>query len=427
MRTPFILALGLTLFASLAQAETKNIILMIGDGMGHTHLTAYRHMQHSGGTAAIAPTIFDQLLVGTSSTHPEGNTIVTDSASSATALATGHKTCNGAVSVDCDGKPLGTLFQAAKKRGMLTGVVSTSHVNHATPAAFFAHHPSRQAYNAIADQYLDTRVNEKLPVDVIIGGGTSYFLRADRNLVEELKAQGYQYADSWKDLDKLSAAPALGLLAEAGLPSALDNPEPRPLARMTDRALSLLKDAEKGFVVMIEGSQIDWCGHANDIACAMGEMHDFAEAAAVAKTFVDANPDTLLLITADHETGGLSLGADGHYQWRADAIRSIRHTAPALSQKLIAADKWEPTWKALTGLALSGKEKTALANARDAGGATLTGAIKNLIDSRSHTGWTTGGHTAADVPLMVYGAGGEYFRGLVDNAEIGRRLIKMVD
>ncbi len=131
--------------------------------------------------------------------------------------------------------------------------------------------------------------------------------------MQEFKQAGFSYADNWQDLSKLEKLPAMALLAQVGFPSALDNPQPRPLATMTEKALQLLSPQPEGFVMMIEGSQIDWCGHANDIACAMAEMDDFANAIKVAKAYVDSHPDTILVITADHETGGLSLGAEGDY------------------------------------------------------------------------------------------------------------------
>ncbi|WP_111642149.1 alkaline phosphatase [Marinimicrobium alkaliphilum] len=418
---------ALALVAGPSFAEAPNIIVMIGDGMGPAHLTAYRHYQHQGPAYEAPPTILDRLVVGMSSTQPHDDTVVTDSGASATALATGHKTCNQAIAVDCDGEPLRTLFHAAKARGMLTGVVATSQVYHATPASFFAHHRSRHAYGAIADHLMDNTMSDALPVDVIFGGGKRNMVREDRNLVEALQAEGYTYADNLVALEALSRAPALALLADSGLPHALDNPEARVLARMTERALALVDGHEQGFVMMIEGSQIDWCSHANDIACTLAEMHDFAEAARVAKAFIRNNPNTLLVITGDHETGGLSVGANNEYQWLPDVIRNVKHSAGVLSRLLRESETWEQTWLDNTGLTLEDEEKAALYRARAAGQDPLADAIKDLINRRSHTGWTSGGHTAVDVPILAYGAHRERFAGFVDNAEIGRRLIELLE
>ncbi|MDQ2075978.1 alkaline phosphatase [Marinimicrobium sp. ABcell2] len=422
--SPIALSLLLLTFAASSVAAPKNIIVMVGDGMGPSHVTGYRHMQHTSGE--VKPTILDELLVGWSSTHPDDDTIVTDSASSATALATGHKTCNLSIAMDCNDRPLKTLFQKAKQHGKWTGIAVTSQVNHATPAPFYAHSPTRHQLNEIADQLVDNRVNEQLPVDVILGGGVQFFVREDRNLVEELKAEGYQYADSWKSLNKLDRAPALGLLAKVALPSALESPVPDPLATLTDRALQLLSKNEKGFVLVVEGSQIDWCSHANDIACAMAEMDDFAAAVTVARDFVDAHPDTLLVITGDHETGGLSLGANNQYHWHPHVIRGVKLTANTLSDRLLKTKRWQRAWQKHTGIELDEEEQSALSQARSAGKEELATAIKDIINRRSHTGWTSHGHTAVDVPIMAYGAGSERFHGFVDNADIGARLMEAI-
>ncbi len=422
--TPLLIAL--LCWTGPALGQPTNIILMIGDGMGPNHVTAYRHFRHLG-TGEVPPTILDELLVGLSSTHPGDDTIVTDSASSATALATGHKTCNRFIAMTCNQEPIPTLFQKAKQRDMLTGIAVTSQVYHATPAPFYAHQRSRSHYAAIADQLVDNRVDGALPVDVIFGGGKRNMIRNDRNLAEELRGEGYDYANTWEAVDALSKPPALALLADSGLPSALDNPVVEPLARLTSKALELLAQGENGFVLMVEGSQIDWCSHANDIACTLAEMHDFAAAVAVAKRFVDDNPNTLLVITGDHETGGLSLGANNEYQWHAAVIRAVTLTANTLSQKMRDSRQWQELWHQHTGITPTISERRALHQARGRSQEALADAIKAIINQRSHTGWTSGGHTAADVPIMAYGAGSERFHGFVDNAEIGRRLLKFLD
>ena len=173
-----------------------------------------------------------------------------------------------------------------------------SQINHATPASFASHNESRRNYDEIADDYIDNKIAGKLPVDLMLGGGTKYYIREDRNLVEEFKQAGYQYSDDFATLKDIKQIPALGLFAPVGLDFALDN-NPTRLTQMTNKALELLdKNKKDGFFVMIEGSQIDWCGHANDIACAMAEMDDFAKSIEQAKAYVDNNPDTLLVITA---------------------------------------------------------------------------------------------------------------------------------
>jgi len=402
---------------------------MIGDGMGPAYLAAYRYYMDDPATKAVESTIFDQLWVGVATTYPDDDTVVTDSAAAATALSTTHKSYNGAIAVDHQHRDLTTMLEIAKAQGKATGVVATAQINHATPASFVAHDPARRNYDAIADDFFDNRVGGKLIADLMLGGGTQYFIRKDRDLTAQFKQAGYQYADTWDGLRGLNKLPAMALLAPAGFVSTLDNPEPAPLKQMTEKALQLLTPAEKGFVVMIEGSQIDWCGHANDIVCAMAEMHDFAESIKVAKAYVDSHPDTILVITADHETGGLGLGAEGKYAWKRDVIKKVKATSAAMASQL--AEVKEPKafyqqWLAFTQLELTQAEQQDLMQARTLGVEALATAMKKRIDHYSLTGWTSSAHTATDVAVMAYGAEKARFAGFQDNTDIADKLIQFI-
>lgn len=424
-----LLSISLLLLPTALFAAPKNIIYMIGDGMGPTYLTGYRYYSDDITTKAVENTVFDQLWLGMASSYPDDDTYVTDSAAGATALATGIKSYNGAISVDHKHMPLSTMMMQAKKLGKANGIVASSQINHATPAAFLAHNKSRRNYNEIADMYVDYRIDGKPVADVMLGGGKKYFIREDRNLVNELQQQDYQYAENWQQLDQLTRSPAIALLADVALPSAIDNPVQQPLAQLTSKALQLLATAEKGFVLMVEGSQIDWCGHSNDIACAMAEMDDFGHAIQVAKDFVDANPDTLLIITADHETGGLSLGANGVYEWRTDKIKKIRHSALVIAEKMLAATNDENAlqiWQTLTSMALSEEESKLLLMAKTDSNKALTSQIKTIINNRTNTGWTTGGHSAADVPVLAYGKWQKDFIGFQDNTDIAKKIMQYI-
>ena len=430
MRSVF-LSLALTsLLPVIAIAAPKNIIYMIGDGMGPSYVAAYRYYQHQPDQTKVANTVFDDLLTGMASTYPDDDTLVTDSAAGATALATGVKSYNGAISVNRQHIPIGTMMQLAKRLGKTNGIVASSQVNHATPASFLAHSNSRRNMNDIADMYLDYRIDGKPVADLIIGGGRKYFARQDRNLIEGFSALGYQYTDNFLQLDSITRLPALALLSEDALPAALNSEVVNMLATLTDKALQLLSGADNGFVLMIEGSQIDWCGHDNDIACAMAEMHDFAQAIQVARAYVDANPDTLLIITADHETGGLSLGANGVYQWRTEVIRKVKATGRAIAQQLRKLENQQDISKRfteLTGLSLNKAQLhlllTALKNEDEKIG---LGQIVQFISEASLTGWTSGGHTAADVPVMAYGKNASEFNGFMDNTAIAKKLIQYI-
>ena len=428
-------------FVPIIAAEylPKNIIYLIGDGMGPAYTTAYRYYSDNPQTNRVEKTIFDQLLVGMSSTYPDDDTYVTDSAAAATALATSYKSYNGAIAVDHQHGPFPTMFEIAKTQGKNTAVVVTSQINHATPASFLAHNESRRNYDQIADSYLTNLIQKRPVADLMLGGGTQYFVREDKNLTQDFQELGYQYISKISELNNIDSLPALGLFAPKGLPYAIESDDPLRLATMTTKALALLSADDTPFIIMIEGSQIDWCGHSNDITCAMTEMHDFAKTLELAKRYVDAHPDTLLIATADHSTGGLTLGRDGTYQWQGQLLHQV-HSLPSSIAKLIIEkpevlndlsafsaflhphisidieDKKLDSlrWKLNSRLSQHKAEKL------------LTGDLKQAIDKLTYTGWTTSGHDAIDVPVYAYGKGALYFSGHKDNTEIAATLIQMV-
>ena len=422
-----VLALMCTASGAMAETAPKNVIYMIGDGMGPAYTTAYRYFKDDPTTKSVEQTVFDTMLTGMARTYPDDHTVVTDSAASATALSSGHKSYNGAIAVDTDKKPLKTMLEIAKQRGMTTALLATSQINHATPASFAAHNESRNNYDEIANDYIDNKIAGKLPVDLMLGGGTKYFIRDDRNLVDEFKAAGYQYGDDIQNLKQITQLPAIGLYAAKGLPFALDE-NPTRLTKLTSKALDLLDNQNKdGFFVMIEGSQIDWCGHANDIACAMAEMDDFASAIEKAKAYIDKNKDTLLVITADHSTGGLTLGAHGQYKWEAAVVHGVKATAGTITQHLLESDDLKSVWNKYTSIAFTPENKIKLEQAKSMGHKALNLAVKSIISDTSFTGWTTGGHTAVDVQVFAYGKGSEQFVGSQNNTDIADKLIHFIE
>lgn len=422
-----LLALLCSATGAYADSAPKNIIYMIGDGMGPAYTTAYRYFKDDSNTKAIESTVFDTILTGMAHTYPDDHTYVTDSAASATALSSGHKSYNGAIGVDTNKKPVKTMLEIAKERGMTTALVATLQINHATPASFAAHNESRGNYDEIANDYIDNKIAGRLPVDLMLGGGTKYFIREDRNLIEEFKAAGYQYSDDINNLGQITQLPAIGLYAEKGLPYAIDE-HPNRLARLTTKTLDLLDGQNKeGFFVMIEGSQIDWCGHANDIACAMAEMDDFAKSVEKAKAYVDKNQDTILIVTADHSTGGLTLGAHGQYKWDTEIVKGVKASAGKLTSLLMDASDLKTVWSANTNIEFSSEHQIKLEQAKKMGKKPLNLAIKSIINDASFTGWTTGGHTAVDVQVFAYGKGSEQFTGSQNNTDIADKLIAFIE
>ncbi|GAB2990126.1 alkaline phosphatase [Psychrosphaera aestuarii] len=431
-----IAAVSLTLTSCFAAAnvnQPKNIIFMIGDGMGVAHTTSYRYFSDNKSTKVVERTVFDELLVGTAATYPDDNTYVTDSAASATALSSGIKSYNGAIGVDVNKKPVLTLLERAKQLGKTTAIVSSSQINHATPASFMAHNESRKNYNEIANAYIDEKINGKPKADLMLGGGTSFFIRDDRNIVNEFKSIGYNYIDKLEDLSKLNSLPALGLFAPVGLPFAIDNKElPNRVTAMTKVALELLatNSSEKGFFAMIEGSQIDWCAHANDISCAIGELHDFSEAIKYAKAFTEKHGDTLLIITADHSTGGLSIGANGTYDWKTDKVRQIKSSLAVIIPTFLGLDKdasaseVQSTWAKHVDFELSDAQVSKIQAALHSKlkKEKMTREIKAIINDTTLTGWTTGGHSAGDVQVFATGVNSQIFAGQQDNTDIAKKL-----
>ena len=269
--------------------KPKNIILAIADGAGLNHITVSR-LAIGGPDHKL---YIDQLPVaGTSSTHAYEN-LITDSAAAATAWATGNKTKNRYLSVDKDKKELTTIFEMLDDKGYLKGVVATSSVTHATPAAFYAHIDSRYKEKEIADQLLNSSV------DIALGGGQEFFNLQELDKNHHLMTEKVSLENNYDGLKNI-----IGLFDEDGMERGLDMPTQR---EMTNYALDYLDDKCNGFFLMTEGSQIDWAGHSNDIEYMIREFKDFDLTIKDLINFVTANKDTLLLITADHETGGLQL------------------------------------------------------------------------------------------------------------------------
>jgi alkaline phosphatase len=419
----------MTLSLSLQAKENtpKNIIFLIGDGMGPAYTSAYRYFSDDPKTSQVEQTIFDKLIVGTASTYPDDDTVVTDSAASATALATGTKTYNGAIGINRDKQPLTSILKIAKSRGYNTGVVVTSELNHATPASFIAHSESRNNKAEITEQFYTNQLNGRPLVDLLLGGGTNFFAQAltldkqTKSITSWFKSAGYHYITSLENIDELSTLPALGLFAEKGLSPAINSKNPERLNEMTKAALRILEDENKPFFLLIEASQIDWCGHSNDIACAMAEMHDFAQTLTTVKGFVDNNKKTLMLATADHSTGGLSLGYNSVYQWKANVVKQIHGTISTLAQQLLISDEIAADWQKHVDFSLTETEVHALeAVIKDE--SEIKNIIRNIISDRTKTGWTTKGHDAVDVQVFASGVGSGIFSGFQDNTEINQKL-----
>lgn len=344
-----VVALVLSLSTALAQSPVKNIIYLIGDGMG---LSSVSMMMVEGGYGA---TIFDRAEnIALQKSYSMDNR-VTDSAASGTALATGVKTNNTFLGVTVDGTPVESLMEVAQSNGMATGVVVTTYLQHATPAAFYAHIDSRHEYLKITEQLAASRL------DVAIGGGMAYFEKQYGDSVQKvLGDNGFTLATTMDEVRAKDDERIMALLSdyEVGANSG------DYLATATAEALRLLSDDEDGFVLMVEGSLIDGMGHANDAEAQQLEMRSFMQAVEVAVAFADENPDTLVVVTADHSTGGLSI---------------------------VSAD-----------------------------------ADFTLSEQGVEYRWTTKGHSGEMIPIYLYGAGAELINGIMENSALGARLKALI-
>jgi len=278
-----------------AAAKPKNIILIIGDGTGLNQITLSR-IATGGADHRLA---IDQMpFFGNSLTHSYNN-IYTDSAASATSWATGVKTKNKFLSITPDGKAIPTIPEILSNKGYISGLVATSSITHATPAAFYAHIDSRYKEKEIASQLLES------PIQLSLGGGLEFF--------DIAKAQESNLLiTDMKELDGddfLKAKKVLGLFDEDGINRSSNKPTQLQMTKSALDFLSLKASSNScnGFFLMSEGSQIDWASHDNDAATMVVEFKDFDQTIAMAMDFVTSNKETLLLVTADHETGGLQI------------------------------------------------------------------------------------------------------------------------
>lgn len=409
--------------------KIKNVIVLIGDGMGPSYMTAHRYMKDNPKTFEMEQTEFDKHLVGTQVTYPEDeHQNITDSASAATAMSSGIKTYNAAIAVDNDKTNVKTVLEQAKERGKSTGLVATSEITHATPAAFGAHDVSRKNMDAIANDYFDEKINGKHKVDVLLGGGVNNFVRKDRNLTEEFKKDGYSYVTDRQQLLNDKSDQILGLFAPGGFDKMIDRNDKAPsLAEMTNAAIDRLNKNKNGFFLMVEGSQIDWAGHDNDVVAAMSEMEDFERAFKAAIEFAKKDKHTLVVATADHSTGGFSLGTKGEYNFDVKPIKAAKRTPDFMAAEIAKGANVEETLKKYIDLELTPEEMKSVNDVAPSKDVTkIDNAIESIFNKRSYTGWTTDGHTGEDVGVYAFGPGKYLFAGVQENTNLAKRVFDIV-
>ena len=284
----------------VAQKRSLNVIVMIADGTGLSQISAsqffnpktsnYERFKHIG-------------LIKTSSSSD----LITDSAAAATAFASGIKTYNGAIGVDNDTIAKSTILEELNRKGYKTGVIATSTITHATPASYYAHVKYRKMEEEIAQALTDSKV------DFFAGGGLKYFTEREdkKDLVQELNTNGFEIETKFVNTDAfLSPDKKYGfLLAQEGMPKVIDG-RGAFLKNVTQLGVNYLSQNDQAFFMMVEGSQIDWAGHANDANYLINEMLDFDDTLGWVLDYAERDGNTLVVVTADHETGGFTLASD---------------------------------------------------------------------------------------------------------------------
>lgn len=301
------------------EPRAKNVILLIGDGMGLSYISA--GMWANKGKLAMEK--FP--VVGFHKTWATDD-LITDSAAGATAFSCGLKTYRFAIGVDNDSIPCKTILEEAEERQLATGLIATSTIVHATPAAFIAHQKYRVMYEDIAEDFLRTEV------DFVVGGGKTYFMNREkdsRNLVQEMIDHGYYVSDNTKEpLAQLAINPKQNFVYFTAdkHPNAVTVGRDYLTYATRLACLFLEKHSENGFFLMVEGSQIDWAGHSNDGEWAVQEVLDFDRAVSEAYDYARRRGNTLVIVTADHETGGLAVDDGSTFDKQVYHFNTNMHT-----------------------------------------------------------------------------------------------------
>lgn len=470
-----------TLDASAATPQARYVFLFIGDGMGSAQvsaaeafLAARKEADEVGGSAKSSPLGMSRLPVRGVQRTSSYDSLITDSAAAGTALATGSRTNGGVIGLDpASGRPLTTIAELAKDSGMKVGIVTSVSLDHGTPAAFYAHVPSRGDYHEIGHALVASGFDYFGGGGLLDPDGAQAGATPHGNVLEAARDAGYAIArtrDAFSALAPGTPAVAIGpvlddrqaLYYELDRVGAADDTAHISLAELTRKGIDLLHSGagrSQGFFLMVEGGKIDWACHVNDARTTIAETLALDDAVAVAVDFWQSHPaETLIVVTADHETGGLSLGWTGTgyssalevlagqrvsffaLDQRIQRLRSAEDVAPTLAESPLATALSQDF--ALDYATLSAPERASLDAAYDramfaivtttpaedrllyGGHNALSVAATRILSQRAGLGWTTFAHTAVPVPVLAGGAGAEGFAGEYDNVEIAVRLAR---
>lgn len=455
----FVLFLLCTCF--LYGQQAKYIFFFIGDGMGINQIQMTElYSAELQGNIGVAPLLFTQFPIATIATTYSATNGVTDSAASGTALATGVKTRNGCIGVMKDKiTSLKSIAVRAREAGCKVGVASSVAINHATPAAFYAHNENRKNYNEIGH-------------DLVVAGfdfyaGADFWSVTPQDsigLYELACNNGYTITRGYKEFQKkartsdkmiLFQRTAVSKVDSRTIPYAIDRQKTDlTLSEITRAGINILmKDPEKGFFFMIEGGSIDWACHSNDAATVIHEVQDLDKAIGVAYEFYQQHPDeTLIVVTADHETGGLGLGT-GSYELNLGVLSNQKISEREFSKVLNHLRKksngnvsWDIVKKSLSEnfgfwkkIQLTLQQEDRLKKTYESSFINNTGLVeseyqkdeavaaeaKKIINEIALVDWISKGHSASFVPVFALGAGAEDFQSRTDNAEIARKIAEI--
>ena len=449
------------LVASMTYAQqAKYVFFFIGDGMGvnQVNTTEMFQAEMEDGRIGTQKLLFGSFPVAGIATTYSASNSVTDSSAGGTALATGSKTYNGAIGVNVNKEALESVAYQAKKSGKKVGIASTVSIDHATPAAFYAHQPNRNMYYEIALELPQSGF------DFFAGAGflkpTTTFEKQEAPAIYPIiEKVGYtiargleEYEEKAASADKMVLLQAEGAVADC-LPYAIDRKEgDLTLAQITESAIEFLtKDNKKGFFLMLEGGKIDWACHSNDPATMAKEVIDLDNAIRVAYEFYRKHPkETLIVVSADHETGGLGLGT-GTYTLNLKALDCQKQSVEVLSRRITDLRRNEhASWAQVkellseamgfwTKLPLTWEQERSLRDAYETSFVKNKVAFKETLYAKTeplavvanevmsqiaHLGWTSSSHTAEYVPVYAIGAGADLFMGKMDNTDIPKRIAK---
>jgi alkaline phosphatase len=433
-------------------ARPKNIIIMFADGVAATQWELGRYSARALRNQSFAATdvVFRDGALGLLATDPR-DAFVTDSAAAASAMSTGVKVDNFAVSTTPDGKPHRTVMEVAKAAGKRIGLVTTAEIYDASPAAFSVHAKNRRESQSIVDQYL------AMEPEVLLGGGRDYFLpksapggkRTDgKDMIAAFAQKGYAIARDTRELKAAKGPKVLALFAEEDMAFEIDrDPAKEPsTAEMTQAALNALAGSSpNGFVLFVENENTDTAGHYNDAASVMRALWAFDEALKIVLDFRSKAPgDTLVIVTGDHETGGLSAtyarrGATGdarfyvgvpHLQMLERVTISFGAAAKLLGRKPTPEAFDKLLAQHFPGFQADADVRDAILNQsqldRNFSYATQN-ALGRMVARQTGFYWGTAGHTTEPVAVGAIGPGADLFRGYQDNTDFGRKLQRLID